>query len=140
MGAAGTAGGVGERGCRVMHSAALCLSSCTMAGAQPLDIFSESINAVKAQGHHMDASSEHRCQQSFPAAFRDSTLCDPVVNKYLMHTKTFEIVFEILINSFFFFKKSTIFQKKLLGSKSIRVLCEDFPTLSHLNVRLQCNA
>lgn len=40
-------------------------------------------------------------QQSFPAAFRGSTLYGFVVSKYLILTKTLQIVFEILTNSFF---------------------------------------
>lgn len=88
QGPAWAAGGVGERGGMVMRSAALCLSSCTMAGAQALDIFSKSINAVRPQGHCMDINSEHRCQQSFPAASRNSTLYDFVVNEYLIPIKT----------------------------------------------------
>lgn len=45
-----------------------------MSGAKALDVFSESINAVKRWGHHMGVSSERRCQQSFPAGCKEKTI------------------------------------------------------------------
>jgi len=87
-GPAWAAGRQAERRHRVTCSAAPCLFPCTMAGAQALDGFLESINAVKPQGHCMDASSERKCQMSFPAGFGESMLYDSVVNKYLILTKT----------------------------------------------------
>lgn len=67
-------GGMGNRECWVMCRSAPCVSSCTMPGAKAPGIFSESINAVKPRGHHMDVSSMCRCQQSFPAGCREKTI------------------------------------------------------------------